>query len=71
MINKILVCGGINMMNVWRLEYFFSGDLAISVVIARTMKEAIDIIVDGDEVTEIEKCERMTEIGEVLTWYQD
>lgn len=57
------------MMNVWRLEYFFGGDLAISFILARTAKEAIDIIVDRDEVTEIEKCECITDIGEMLTWH--
>ncbi len=57
-------------MKVWKLEYFSCGDLAKSVVVADTAKEAIDMIVDGENVEEIEKCEQVREKGKVLTWYQ-
>ena len=59
------------MLKVWKVEYFINGDLARSVVLANTSKEAIDIIVDGDHVSEVEKIEQVREKGRVLTWYQD
>lgn len=58
------------MLKVWKLEYFFNGDLAKTVVLANTSKEAIDTVIDGEDVKEIEKCEQVREKGEVLTWYQ-
>ncbi len=58
------------MLKVWKLTYFFSGNLSRCVVIAETAKEAIDTVVDGDFVTDIEVCEQVTEKGKVLTWHQ-
>ena len=60
-------------MKVWKIEYFYCGDLAKSVVLAETMTEAISLIVDGDSVREqgVIKCEEKSEKGVVLTWYQD
>ncbi|BDG48797.1 MULTISPECIES: hypothetical protein [Parageobacillus] len=60
-------------MKVWKIEYFHSGDLARSVVLAETMVEAIGLVVNGESVREqdIIKCEEKREKGIVLTWYQD
>lgn len=60
-------------MKVWKIEYFHCGDLVKSVVLAKTMTEAISLIVDGDSVKEqdVIKCEEKSEKGVVLTWYQD
>lgn len=58
------------MLKVWKLTYFFSGNLAKSVVIANTAKEAVDMVIDGDLVVDVERCERITEKGKVLTWHQ-
>ncbi len=58
------------MLKVWKVKYFFSGNLAECVVIADSAKEVIDMVVDGEFVTDIEKCEQITEKGKVLTWHQ-
>lgn len=38
-------------MKIFKVEYFSNGNLTRSVVIARDMQQAIDIIVNEDEVT--------------------
>lgn len=58
------------MTKVWKITYFFSGNLAKCVVIADTEHEALSMVVDGDFVTDFEKCEQITEKGKVLTWHQ-
>lgn len=58
------------MLKVWKLEYFDCGDLAVSVVLANTSKEAIDMVIDGEDVPEIEKCEQVRTKGRILTWNQ-
>lgn len=59
-------------MKVFKVEYFSNGNLTRSVVIARNMQQAIDFIVNEDEVTsgDISKCEVVEGIGEILTWRQ-
>jgi len=59
-------------MRVWKIKYFHCGDLAKSVVLANTMAEAINLIVDGDSVKEqdVIECEEKREKGIVLTWHQ-
>lgn len=61
---------GNKVLKVWKLTYFFNGNLAESVVIADTAQEAINIVIDGEFVTDVEKCEQITEKGKVLTWHQ-
>ncbi len=57
-------------MKVWKVEYFTCGDLARSVVLAKTMKEAIDFVVDGVNVEDVKSCVEVREAGRVLTWHQ-
>jgi len=60
-------------MKVWEIKYFYCGDLAKSIVLAKTMAEAISLIVEGESIREqdVIKCEEKSEKGVVLTWYQD
>jgi len=59
-------------MKVFKVEYFSNGNLTRSVVIARNMQQAIDFIVNEDEVTrgDISKCEVVEVAGKILTWRQ-
>lgn len=59
-------------MKVFKVEYFSNGNLTRSVVIARNMQQAIDFIVNEDEVTrgDISKCEVVEGVGKILTWRQ-
>ncbi len=59
-------------MKIFKVEYFSNGNLTRSVVIARDMQQAIDIIVNEDEVTrgDISKCEVVEGVGKILTWRQ-
>ncbi|KIO60212.1 hypothetical protein B4065_0138 [Caldibacillus thermoamylovorans] len=59
-------------MKVFKVEYFSNGNLTRSVVIARNMQQAIDFIVNEDEVTsgDISKCEVVKGAGKILTWRQ-
>lgn len=67
--NRTEIKGGHEMLKVWKLEYFLNGRLVRTVVLANNAKEAIDTVIDGEDVIEIEKCEQIREKGKVLTWY--
>jgi hypothetical protein len=60
-------------LKVFKIRYFTNGgDLAVSVVVAETIEEAIQMLIDDYEVERknIEEYEEIEEKEIVLTWYQ-